>query len=292
MGQYFHQLIATFHVCVGCTFVFFLSFLRIEFISFFIQKPSHITLLLLRYTPSLESETKREFLHLLSSKTLFSPLMVDFDFIRKETPYVSFFFARLGVFLESFGGHRPHVGLFVPRDCGAFRPILIGLYPLLYCSLIAHHLEMTAIEYKDNDVRSSELETGLPSSGESTDKDFEIVVSKPPSSSKPSSSSSKVPSSSIPFHALSESCLLESRHLKSIRKRFQFPKGVSIRLPHPNEKACTFSHGEVSFYKTTFSCGLRFLVHPFIMQLLSTLNVTPSQLIPNAWRTIIGCMSI
>ena len=80
--------------------------------------------------------------------------------------------------------------------------------------------------------------------------------------------------------------------MKSIRKRFQFPKGVSIRLPHPNEKACTFSHGEVSFYKTTFSCGLRFPVHPFIMQLLSTLNVTPSQFIPNAWRTIIGCMSI
>ena len=192
VGQYFHQLIATFHVCAGCTFVFFLSFPRIEFISFFIQKPSHIPLLLLRYTPSLESETKTEFLHLLSGKTLFSPLMVDFDFIRKETPSVSFFFARLGVFLESFGGHRPHVGLFIPRDCGAFRPILIGLYPLLYCSLIAHHLEMTAIEYKDSDVRSSELETGLPSSGESTDKDFEIVMSKPPSSSKSSSSSSRL----------------------------------------------------------------------------------------------------
>jgi len=116
-------------------------------------------------------------------------------------------------------------------------------------------------------------------------------MSKPPSSSKPSSSS-KVPLSSIPFHALFESCLLESRHLKSIRKRFQFPEGVSIRLPHPSEKACTFAHGEVSFYEATFSCGLRFLLHPFIMQLLSALNVAPGQLVPNTWRTIIGCMSI
>ena len=57
---------------------------------------------------------------------------------------------------------------------------MISLYPLLRESLIAHYLEMTAIEYKDNDVRSSELETGLLSSGESIDKDFEIVVSKPP----------------------------------------------------------------------------------------------------------------
>ena len=62
---------------------------------------------------------------------------------------------------------------------GAFRPILIGLYHLLHHSLSAHHLEMTAIEYRDSDVRSSELEIGLSSSGESFDKDFEIVVSKP-----------------------------------------------------------------------------------------------------------------
>ena len=118
---------------------------------------------------------------------------------------------------------------------------------------------MTAIEYRDSDVRSSELETGLSSSGESSDKDFEFVVSKPPSSSKPSYFS----------------CLLELRHLKSIRKRFQFPNGVSIRLPCPNEKACTFAHGKMSFYEATFSCGLRFLVHPFIMQLISDLNVAP-----------------
>ena len=48
----------------------------------------------------------------------------------------------------------------------------------------------------------------------------------------------------------------------------------------------------MSFYEAPFSCGLRFLVHPFIMQLLSDLNATPSQLVSNAWRTIIGCMPI
>ena len=102
--------------------------------------------------------------------------MVDFDFIRKEAPSISFFFARLGVFLESSGGRHPQVGLFVPQNYGAFRPVLIGLYPLLRRSLITHHLEMTAIEYRDSDIRSNELETGLSSSGESFDKDFEIVM--------------------------------------------------------------------------------------------------------------------
>ena len=87
--------------------------------------------------------------------------MVDFDFIKKEIPSVSFFFPRLGVFLESSGGCHPHVGLFVPRDCGAFRPVLISLYPLIRHSLIANHLEMTTIEYRDSNVRSSELETSF-----------------------------------------------------------------------------------------------------------------------------------
>ena len=83
---------------------------------------------------------------------------------------------------------------------------------------------MTAIEYRDSDVRSNELEIGLSSSGESYDKDFEIVVSKSSSYSK-SSSSSKISSFSIIFHALSKTCLLEMRHLKSFCKRFQFPGG-------------------------------------------------------------------
>ena len=164
---------------------------------------------------------------------------------------------------------------------------MTSLFPLIRHSLITNHLEVIAIEYRDSDVRSSELETSLSSSGKSIDKDFEIVVLKPSSSSKPSS-----PSSSIPFHAFSKSCLLESRHLKSIRKRFQFLEGVVIRLPCSNKTACSFAHGEVNFYEATFLCGLRFPVRPFIMQLLSTLNVAPGQLIPNAWRTIITCMSI
>jgi len=85
---------------------------------------------------------------------------------------------------------------------------------------------------------------------------------------------------------------LENKHLKSIRKRFQFPCGVVTRLPRSNEKAYAFAHGEVSFYKPAFLCGLHFPVHPFIMTLLSALNVTSGQLVPNAWRTIISYMSI
>ena len=191
------------------------------------------------------------------------------------------------MFLEHCGGQCPQVGLFLPHSYAAFRPILLTLYPLICHSLISYHLEMTTLEDRDIEVGFCDLETSLSSSNEFVDKDFEIVVSRPLPSSKPSLSLS-----SVPFHAFSKSCSLEKKHLKSIRKRFQFPCGVVTRLPHSNEKAYAFAHNEVSFYKAAFSCGLRFLIHPFIMTLLSTLNVAPGQLVPNAWRTIIRCMSI
>ena len=60
--------------------------------------------------------------------------MVDFSEVRSLFTLVSFFFARLGAFLETSSGQYPHVGLFVSRD-SAFRPVLIDLYPLLHRSL-------------------------------------------------------------------------------------------------------------------------------------------------------------
>ena len=39
-------------------------------------------------------------------------------------------------------------------------------------------------------------------------------------------------------------------------------------------------------------CGLRFLVHPFIMELLGHFNIAPGQLMPNSWRIVISCMEI
>ena len=45
-------------------------------------------------------------------------------------------------------------------------------------------------------------------------------------------------------------------------KRFQFPKGTSVRLPRLGDKAFNFTHGEVCFYEADFLCGLRFPIHP------------------------------
>ena len=190
--------------------------------------------------------------------------MVDFDFIRQECPSISFFFARLRVYLEYSFGWRPQAGLFVSRFT-TFKPVLLTRYPLICHSLIKNHLEMTTVENREDDVRLSELEIGLFSNVESLCKEVNTTVSKLPLSS-----------SSTPLHALSEFCSLKGKQLKGFRKRFQFPKGTIIRLPHFSEKACNFSHGEVCFYEVAFLCGLHFPVHPFIMQLHSNFQISPS----------------
>lgn len=65
------------------------------------------------------------------------------------------------------------------------------------------------------------------------------------------------------------------------RDRFQFPEEVRICLPCEGEKAYHFSPREVCFYEAAFQCGLRFPIHPFIMELLNHFNIAPRQLMLN-----------
>ena len=108
-----------------------------------------------------------------------------------------------------------------------------------------------------------------------------------PSSSQPSIS--KTPSS---FHTLKEECSLSEETLSRFRDRLQFPDETRVRLPRLDEESYAFAHGEEFFYEAAFLCGLRFLVHPFIMELLHYLNIAPRQLMPNSWRIVISCMEI
>ena len=101
---------------------------------------------------------------------------------------------------------------------------------------------MAIVEEGDSEAKSSELKTGLFSNSESKELGVDTVVSKLLQTLNPPSSSS-----SFPFHALSESCNLKTKQLKSIRKKFQFLCGIVTCLPHLNEKACALAHSEVCF---------------------------------------------
>ena len=101
---------------------------------------------------------------------------------------------------------------------------------------------MAIVKEGDSEAKSSELEKGLFSNSKSEELGVDTMVLKLLQTPNPSSSSS-----SFPFHALSESCNLKTKQLKSIRKKFQFLNGTVTCLPRPNEKACAFAHSEVCF---------------------------------------------
>ena len=87
-------------------------------------------------------------------------------------------------------------------------------------------------------------------------------------------------------------CGLDANTIAKFKDRFQFPERVRVRRPNDEDRACHFFPGEICFYEAAFSCGLRFLVHPFIMKLLNHFGITPGQLMPNSWRIVVNCMEI
>ena len=87
-------------------------------------------------------------------------------------------------------------------------------------------------------------------------------------------------------------CGLDRDTLSRLKDKFQFLDRVRVRLPREEDRACHFFPREVCFYKVAFQCGLRFPVHPFLMELLDCFSIAPGQLMPNSWRIVVSYMGI
>ena len=98
-----------------------------------------------------------------------------------------------------------------------------------------------------------------------------------------------------PFAALGVLCTLlslEDRAIKQIHRNYQILESVSLRLREPDEWACSSFGDEVCFYEGAFQADLRFPMPSLVREFLDYLNISPTQLASNAWRTIIGIMVI
>ena len=109
-----------------------------------------------------------------------------------------------------------------------------------------------------SEVRSSELDTRLLSSGEPVEGDTTVST----------------PQEVRAFYAFEEACGLDADTVAKFKDRFQFPERVYVRWPSDEDRACHFFPGEICFYEAAFSCGLRFPIHPFIMELLDHFGIT------------------
>ena len=125
--------------------------------------------------------------------------MVSGSEVRVICPSVSFFFTRLGVALGVFGDFLPLVGDFIFSSCGL--SVVIGeLSPILSQSLAWFEGETRRMA----DVRSSELKTGLSSSGGPEGGDTAVSA----------------PRVVRAFHALEEVCGLDEETMSRFKDRF------------------------------------------------------------------------
>ena len=127
-----------------------------------------------------------------------------------------------------------------------------------------------------SEVRSSKLDAGLSSSGEPVEGDTAVST----------------PREVKAFYALEEAYGLDADTVARFKDRFQFPERVRVRRPDGEDRACHFFPGEICFYEAAFSCGLRFPVHPFVMEFLDHFGIALGQLMPNSWRIVVNCMEI
>ena len=226
--------------------------------------------------------------------------MVDNFEVRRNSPSVAFLFAHLGSLVElsgdplgapSLNGSYPQVEEFVSKGSGLGLALGV-LYPLLLESQVWFQsvrglLREESMGFEEG---SGDLERG--SSFNVVEEGAGVDTTTTALSRAPSSSHSPAPVVVYPFHALKENCSLKIEVFSKFKDRFQFPEGTKACLPRKGEKACAFAHGEVCFYEAAFSCGLRFPVHLFIMELLYHFNLASGQLMPNSWRIVISCMVI
>ena len=141
--------------------------------------------------------------------------MVNGSEVKAACPLVSFFFAHLGAALGVSGDFLPLVGDFIFVGCDL--SLVIGeLSPILGQSLAWFEGETRRMV----EVRYSELETGLSSSGDPEGGDTAISA----------------PQVVRAFHALEEVCGLDNETVG----RFQFQEHVRVRRPTNEDRACHF----------------------------------------------------
>ena len=141
--------------------------------------------------------------------------MVDYSDIRRTSPSVAFFFARLDMFIGFSSGHCPYVGNFALTN-SSLSLVLGDLYPLL-CQSLDWFKSVRGVLRRENmgsKVRSSDLEANLSSSASTGGVEMDTAISVP-SSSLPSISAS--PQS---FHALKEESSLREDTFIRFRDRF------------------------------------------------------------------------
>jgi hypothetical protein len=227
---------------------------------------------------------------LSSSFFRFSVAFRESILVNLESLSLSFksFFVGVSRFAENGLGPPPIEG-FVSPDSVLHR-LSVELYSVIYSSISTWEAirgRMAANEAEWPLPLSEELPEGL------SDESAGGMTREVSSEAIPSTSSSRQPPRiDRSWKALSFfSKIRRDDDIDRIRRRYQIPDDVVLRIPDPDEKACCPKYeGDVAFYEADLRAGLRFPIQPFVKELLDFLSLAPRQVNLNGWRTIISCM--
>uniref|UniRef100_A0A2N9GG88 Transposase (putative) gypsy type domain-containing protein n=1 Tax=Fagus sylvatica TaxID=28930 RepID=A0A2N9GG88_FAGSY len=210
------------------------------------------------------------------------------DLALMSSPSFKLFFVGVSRFAEGSLGPPPLEG-YVSSDSVLHR-LAAELYSIVYPALStweAVRSRMAANETEWSLPLSEELPEGL------SDESAGRVAGDPSSDAVPSTSGSRQqPRVDRSWKAMSFfSKIRRDEDIDKIRRRYQIPDDVVLRIPDSDERACCPKYeGDVAFYEADLRAGLRFPVQPFVRELLDFLSLAPGQINPNGWRTIISCM--
>lgn len=76
--------------------------------------------------------------------------------------------------------------------------------------------------------------------------------------------------------------------ISKIRTVLGIPSHMQMKASKKSERINSNMPGWCGMYTLTFTLGLRFPFPPFVSRVLAWLSIAPSQLMPNAWRTLLG----
>ncbi|KAF3594869.1 hypothetical protein DY000_02020565 [Brassica cretica] len=76
------------------------------------------------------------------------------------------------------------------------------------------------------------------------------------------------------------------------RKKYELPDDVAIRVPDPENRVSDFGVDEVPVYEGYFPSGFRDQIPSLVAKISETLGISPGQLDPPAWRTLIALQNL
>ncbi|GFY86457.1 hypothetical protein Acr_05g0000960 [Actinidia rufa] len=95
------------------------------------------------------------------------------------------------------------------------------------------------------------------------------------------------PSVATPSLIERETNIMTQEELDRFRESYSLPPSVQIRLPEDDKTIASTRPSKVAFYEVAFHAGLRLPIHPTIRKIIYYYNICPTQLVLNAWQSLV-----